>query len=126
MFDFFIFMKDDIDKSYDKFKRIFESYGIKPNDGMKSFFGTYNEGHYYFNFSSDIEYSKMELMTVPYKVICTCDITFIPYETLYFLIDKIIDFDSQFYVDDDHDNIMNVCKYKEKMLMKNVYPYIRE
>ena len=50
-------------------------------------------------------------------------VKFSSFEIINELLSAIISFNSELFVDDDHDNILNICDYKKMAAKKEVYPF---
>lgn len=61
---------------------------------------------------------------IPYKISGVCHFTFYPFcEVINELLSAVINFNSDLFVDDDCDNIMNICDYKNLVKKEKVYPF---
>lgn len=120
MSDLFVFMKDRCCRS-----EIKVLFGLSPNaeDGAGR---EIPGGRFYLYFDSDILkfYPPEELNCIPYKVQDVCNIAFYPFEDVIdFLLDKLESYDSSLFADDDHENVMNIVKYRKAVRDKKIYPF---
>lgn len=67
-----------------------------------------------------------EATPIPYEIAAVCHFTFYPFcEVINELLSAVISFNSDLFVDDDNDNIINICDYKNLVRKKKVYPFRR-
>ena len=126
MFDLFVFFDG---KSYYNRNELKARLGLdqqqKPN-GEEIYSKKERDSHFLIEFSNDLNdysYSEDEINRIPYNVCGLCHIVFYPFDFIYDLLSVLIGFNDDLFVDDDHDNILSVCDYKDLLHNKKVYPF---
>lgn len=83
-----------------------------------------NERYIIADITKDLsDYSENDV-TLPYNVCGVCHLRFYPFDDIINeILSAIIGFNSELFVDDDNDNILNICDYKNLVAERKVYPY---
>lgn len=121
MYDLFIFFQCDAASACERLKAAFGKNACISVIDDNRLYAEFQGGHFFMDISdSGYAFSDDELAQIPYKVSCICDITYSFNNMTSYIIDSLTDYDNSLYVDDDHDNIMNICEYKKKLLKDEI------
>ncbi len=96
---------------------LFEADLVFSKSGAERYSRETAEGRYYIDFDADIirDYSQAELDMVPYKVCDVCHITYYPPAMISGITDKLMEYDSDVFADDDHGNIMSIAGHTARL-----------
>jgi len=125
MLDLFVLLNSEADV-YEKI--LCEKYNLTliiEDESFKRYSGQCLKGHYYFDFDEELlnDFSKEELDIVPYSIYSVCHISYSSMDIIYDLLEFLIKYDDMLFVDDDHDNIVNIIKYEQMIYDEKVYPF---
>lgn len=123
MFDLFILFDS---RSYYNRNELIINLGLLQQsniNGEERYSKNENEKYIIAEFTKNTGYYVENEITLPYNLFGECHLSFYPFEIIKELLSAIISFNSELFIDDDHDNILSVCDFKNLVEKRKVYPY---